>query len=198
MYIRIVVTFLVAFFSKSLVAATVVIDFDSVEPFADFPVYFEDGYMLTPNIGGVRIGDAFSSGDNAAQPSFGFGQGIDSSFAFTNDSSNLFSASSIDLLEATVFPDTFGITLIGTKADTSVVSQTLTLDGVAGTETFALSGAFSGLVSLKIAEDITNSFSIDIVAIDDIVLTRVPLPAATWLFGSGLIGLIGFARRKKA
>ena len=26
----------------------------------------------------------------------------------------------------------------------------------------------------------------------------VPIPAATWLFGSGLIGLIGLARRKKA
>jgi len=28
--------------------------------------------------------------------------------------------------------------------------------------------------------------------------TVVPVPAAVWLFGSGLIGLIGFARRKKA
>ena len=28
--------------------------------------------------------------------------------------------------------------------------------------------------------------------------TFVPIPAAAWLFGSGLIGLIGFARRKKA
>lgn len=29
-------------------------------------------------------------------------------------------------------------------------------------------------------------------------LTAVPVPAAVWLFGSGLIGLVGFARRKKA
>ena len=27
---------------------------------------------------------------------------------------------------------------------------------------------------------------------------EVPVPAAVWLFGSGLIGLIGIARRKKA
>ena len=27
-------------------------------------------------------------------------------------------------------------------------------------------------------------------------VTAIPLPAATWLFGSGLIGLIGLARRK--
>jgi hypothetical protein len=31
-----------------------------------------------------------------------------------------------------------------------------------------------------------------------ISLSTVPVPAAAWLFGSGLIGLIGIARRKKA
>jgi len=29
-------------------------------------------------------------------------------------------------------------------------------------------------------------------------ITAVPVPTAVWLFGSGLIGLIGFARRKKS
>jgi len=29
-------------------------------------------------------------------------------------------------------------------------------------------------------------------------VSAVPVPAAAWLFGSGLIGLVGFARRKKA
>lgn len=29
-------------------------------------------------------------------------------------------------------------------------------------------------------------------------VSEVPLPAAIWLFGSGLIGLVGMARRKKA
>ena len=33
---------------------------------------------------------------------------------------------------------------------------------------------------------------------DDVSLTAVPVPAAVWLFGSGLIGLIGIARRRKA
>ena len=32
----------------------------------------------------------------------------------------------------------------------------------------------------------------------DIKVEAVPIPAAVWLFGSGLIGLIGVARRKKA
>jgi hypothetical protein len=33
---------------------------------------------------------------------------------------------------------------------------------------------------------------------DDTFVSSVPIPAAVWLFGSGLIGLIGIARRKKA
>ena len=32
----------------------------------------------------------------------------------------------------------------------------------------------------------------------DIVTTVIPVPAALWLFGSGLLGLIGISRRKKA
>ena len=38
-------------------------------------------------------------------------------------------------------------------------------------------------------------------AVDNVTLgtlTAVPIPAAVWLFGSGLIGLIGVARRKKS
>ncbi|OGI54878.1 MAG: hypothetical protein A3E57_03205 [Candidatus Muproteobacteria bacterium RIFCSPHIGHO2_12_FULL_60_33] len=31
----------------------------------------------------------------------------------------------------------------------------------------------------------------------DVGASTVPVPAAAWLFGSGLVGLIGFARRKK-
>ena len=39
-------------------------------------------------------------------------------------------------------------------------------------------------------------FSLDY-SFDISVTTVVPIPASVWLFGSGLIGLIGFARRKK-
>lgn len=34
--------------------------------------------------------------------------------------------------------------------------------------------------------------------VNGVTLPEVPIPAAVWLFGSGLIGLIGIARRKKA
>lgn len=34
-------------------------------------------------------------------------------------------------------------------------------------------------------------------AVANVPLTAVPVPVAAWLFGCGLIGLAGFARRKK-
>lgn len=36
------------------------------------------------------------------------------------------------------------------------------------------------------------------VALDNINVNAVPIPATAWLFSSGLIGLVGIARRKKA
>ncbi|MDB4409326.1 VPLPA-CTERM sorting domain-containing protein [Gammaproteobacteria bacterium] len=38
----------------------------------------------------------------------------------------------------------------------------------------------------------------DFVSFDLIGISSVPLPSALWLFGSGLLGLIGISRRKKA
>ena len=40
------------------------------------------------------------------------------------------------------------------------------------------------------------NFNIDMTSISFTDVAAVPVPAAIWLFGSGLIGLVGFARRK--
>jgi hypothetical protein len=34
--------------------------------------------------------------------------------------------------------------------------------------------------------------------VDNIRIEAVPVPAAVWLFGSGLLGLVGITRRRKA
>src|SRR5262245_4579917 len=159
---------------------SVTIDFDSVEPFTDFESYSEDGFTITPNVGRVRINDAFPPFGNAAQPSFGFGQGMDSGFTFTSALPSPFGLSSIDLLEASDYPDKFAVTLIGTRSDFSLVTQTLILDGIPGAETFTVSG-FSGLQSLRIAEDSANGFYIDIVQIDNVRFTVVPEPSCCGL-----------------
>ena len=45
-----------------------------------------------------------------------------------------------------------------------------------------------------------RGFNSDVVLVNmaTYLVAAVPVPAAVWLFGSGLIGLVGFARRKKA
>ena len=44
---------------------------------------------------------------------------------------------------------------------------------------------------------ILDDFGTDFVRLNVVATSAVPVPAAIWLFGSGLIGLIGIARRKK-
>ena len=56
-------------------------------------------------------------------------------------------------------------------------------DGIAPLGTVMQNGPFAG-------DNITFAF--------EGTVSAVPVPAAVWLFGSGLIGLIGVARRKKA
>ena len=53
----------------------------------------------------------------------------------------------------------------------------------------------AGDVNFGLRTTDTGTYSI---AFDEFSITAVPVPAAVWLFGSGLIGLVGIARRKKA
>ena len=147
----------------------VTIDFNKAQE-RDYGIYTEDGFSLTANTGAVRINSAFPPGSPAASPSAGFGQDEDSSLIFKNQQHRAFSAVSIDLLEATGFPDTFGITMIGTKADYTVVTQTFILDGIAGAQTFTFSSDFTDLVSLKIAKNFSDSFETEDVQIDNLRL----------------------------
>ena len=57
----------------------------------------------------------------------------------------------------------------------------------------------SDLVQGDTAVALRDRLSLDVTRSAEFLLTTsaVPVPAAVWLFGSGLIGLIGFARRKK-
>ena len=57
----------------------------------------------------------------------------------------------------------------------------------------------SDLVQGDTAVALRDRASLDITRSAGFLLTTsaVPVPAAVWLFGSGLIGLIGVARRKK-
>ena len=56
-----------------------------------------------------------------------------------------------------------------------------------------------GMPLIGMPYDVYASASLDIGSGNSMIVTNVvPIPAAVWLFGSGLIGLIGIARRKKS
>ena len=82
---------------------------------------------------------------------------------------------------------TFNTTDIGTVIVGSNPSGTLpfTDDGIGGSPMKA--GPFPGF-----------NANFDITDLTITSVTPVPVPAAVWLFGSGLLGLVGVARRKKA
>jgi len=168
----------------------VTVNFDQSE-YRDYTVYIEHGFTLTPNVGAVRVNDAFPPGSMAAQPSFGFGQGMDSSFTFSNQLQLPFTALSIDLLEATGDPATFSVTMIGTRANSSIVTQTFTLDGIEGAQTFTFLPEFTNLVSLKIAKDPSDLFYIDIVQIDNVrfivPLSGTPIRTRTGIYGQSFV-----------
>jgi hypothetical protein len=61
-----------------------------------------------------------------------------------------------------------------------------------GPDNGSMAGTTSGLIELELA---AGSYRMDI-SMDQYVVSEVPVPAAVWLMGSGLMALIGFARRK--
>ena len=77
-------------------------------------------------------------------------------------------------------------------AEEFVYPDALTALSHAQSSTFTLSN--SGVVSFLL----TDTANLDNRGGMSLSVNAVPIPAAVWLFGSGLIGLIGVARRKKA
>lgn len=72
-------------------------------------------------------------------------------------------------------------------------TQTFTLDGVAfNAETFIFNNGFLGVTNVSwVQQSFYHQF-------DNIVVNAtspVPVPAAVWLFGSGLVGLIGMKKK---
>lgn len=84
------------------------------------------------------------------------------------------------------------ITFTGTREDSTTVQQVFTIDGVIGTgpsdfEQFTFSG-FSNLQSVDVSGEM--------ISMDNLNISAVPVPTAFWLFLSGLVGMIAVTGRR--
>ena len=61
-----------------------------------------------------------------------------------------------------------------------------------------VTGAADVTFTSSFAIALTNNSLEEITRIQSITIETIPIPAAVWLFGSGLLGLVGIAKRKKA
>ena len=120
-----------------------------------------------------------------------------SSMTLQLSSGSLFSLGTVDLAEySSVFDgDEIAVLFVGHKDNGITVFQNFTIDGlrdgVGGIddfETFTFSSDFTNLAYVEVGSAVFS--------MDNLSVSTVPIPAAVWLFGSGLIGLVGFARRK--
>lgn len=155
--------------------------------------YTEDGYLLE-NL-------------ETEQPSFAtYGMtasGFTGSTSLINDNvqgvtrlsavnGSLFSIYSIDVSELTDLNGaTDSITFYGTNFNGGTVSQTFSIDGIFGSETFSFDSNFTDLAKVEWAQ--TDYF----VQFDNITASPVPVPSSILLFGAVLTALAAAGKRRK-
>jgi hypothetical protein len=92
-----------------------------------------------------------------------------------------------------------GVLAGGGTITTTFISDATPSDGFGPNvdfEVFTFGAGWTNLIALEFqtSADSSAQFGYDNIVVN--AASVVPVPAAVWLFGSGLLGLIGFARRK--
>jgi len=145
----------------------------------------------------VALGDTFSVDIVAdfTDPVLGWGLDVsfDTSILALNGSPTI-----SPLWTPTFAPDGDGLAALAFSnpvSGTGVLLATLSFD--------AIDFGTSDLMASVTMGDLSEGFPLVTGGFDNLTVvagsvTAVPIPAAVWLFGSGLIGLIGIARRRKS
>jgi hypothetical protein len=90
----------------------------------------------------------------------------------------------------TLLDDLYSVTVPGSSGGSADVGP--------ASFTNQLGPAITSDIGIRIQFSLTAGDSVSFTSVFSVEETAVPVPAAVWLFGSGLIGLVGIARRKKA
>ena len=174
-------------------------DFENTLPtYFNLPTYQEDSFTLTSdtpdstlidinNIVRTNLG-IFGGGTNS-QSIFWGANGQNSTLSLAHDGGLRFDVLSLDA--SSLYNASGTLTLSGTKIGGGTVSDTIVVDG--NISTYSVSNMID-IVDMTISYD-GGVFSAPF-DLDNISMNVIPIPAAVWLFGSGLVGLIGWSRRK--
>lgn len=178
---------------------------------------FEDGLLNTPGVtgspGGVTsvvfgptIHDSVDADDGAID-----GSGLDgdsyfyspgaSGINFTFDDTVL---GALPTVAGIVWTDGAGSTTFRAYDASNLLLDSLTVDiadavfnGTTGEDTF-FGITHSGGISRIFISNASGGIEVDHLQYGGGDLSAIPIPAAVWLFGTALIGLMGFSKRRKA
>jgi hypothetical protein len=185
--------------SGGATAGVVTVDFDDTLPtYFGLSTYQEDGFTLTSNVPDgtlidvnnvVRGNLGILGGGTDSQSLFWGANGVESTVSLTGDSGEVFELLALD---ASSLGNVSGqLTLTGALSGGGTIQQVLNIDSAL--TTYGITG-MSGLSALDISFDGATYFApFDL---DNVQMSVVPLPAAIWMMGSALIGLVGWARRR--
>lgn len=160
--------------------------------------YSESGFDFNASDNNFRVlssSHSVASALTAPTGDFGFIQLPATTITITDSNLIPFSLQSFDA--GLIFSSLSGnLDIVGNLFAGGTVASSLAISNVGSTsgafQNFSFDNSWTNLTSL----DITLS-SGNFLSIDNVQLNAVPIPAAVWLFASGLIGLIGIFRQKK-
>jgi hypothetical protein len=177
------------------------VDFEDTAANFQLDPFTSGGLTFTPISGFILTTSSRNSGSdngtNALIAGLGHyaGDDLGGDFSFNKTDNSVFNLDSLDS-GTTWFSDLVGgigsVVITGHQLDGGTLSQTLYLNYQYANYAFG----WSNLISVEVS---SNS-NLGYVAYDNINIdgTSVPVPAAVWLFGSALAGLVGVGKRKQA
>jgi hypothetical protein len=154
-------------------------------------------YTYTSHVGAINGTNALLAGEGHYQyfpgTTFDFGGG----FSFKETDNTAFDLNSLDSGLAWSQSKTGSVVFTGHQSDGGILTQLLSLNKAYTHFVFG----WTNLLSVEVSGNSDFGY----VAYDNINVTSaasgvnaVPVPAAVWLFGSALTGIVGLGRRKKA